>query len=188
MDTVFTARLVLRPLGEADVPAYAEIRYHPQVARWLPAAPGDPLENARRSVAYFAQCWAADGHGPWGVFRNEGGEEGALIGHGGLRVIPEFDGRTELLYALHPDAWGHGYATELGQAALRYGFERRGLPSIFAITLPDNHASQAVMTRLGMRYRKRATYRDMDVVWFEIERAAWAAGAAPPGKAAGRDG
>lgn len=97
----------------------------------------------------------------------------SAIGHGGLRVIPEFDGQTELLYALHTDAWGKGYATELGRVALRYGFERRGLPAVFAITRPDNHASQAVMTRLGMTYRKRVTYRDIDTVWFEIERAAF---------------
>ncbi len=172
MDTVITARLILRPLTGADVPDYAAIRYHPDVARWLPAAQGDPLENARRTVAYFAQCWATDGHGPWGLFLKRGDEEGALIGHGGLRVIPEFGGQTEILYALHPDAWGKGYATELGQVALRYGFERRGLPSIFAITKPDNHASQAVMKRLGMTYRKRVTYRDIDAVWFEIERTA----------------
>ncbi|TXL73884.1 GNAT family N-acetyltransferase [Vineibacter terrae] len=180
MDTVITARLILRPLIERDAPAYADIRYHPEVARWLPAsAGGDPVDNAARTIAYFAQCWASDGHGPWGLFLKEGDEEGKLIGHGGLRVIPEFDGQTEILYALHPEAWGKGYATELGRVSLRYGFERRGLPSIFAITKPDNHASQAVMTRLGMTYRKRVTYKDIDAVWFEIER-----GGPEPGRSA----
>jgi RimJ/RimL family protein N-acetyltransferase len=176
MDTVFTARLILRPLVEADAPAYADIRYHPQVARWLPpAADVDPLENARRTIAYFAQRWAADGHGPWGLFLRQGDEAGALIGHGGLRVIPELDGRTELLYALHPAAWGRGYATELGRVSLRYGFERRGLASIFAITMPDNRASQAVMTRLGMTWRKRVTHGNIEAVWYEIERGRFAA-------------
>ena len=170
MDTVITARLVLRPLADADAPRYAEVRYHPEVARWLPAAQGEVLDNARRTIAYFAQCWASDGHGPWGLFLKEGDEPGRLIGHGGLRVIPEFAGQTEILYALHPEAWGRGYATELGHAALRYGFERRGLASIFAITMPDNHASQAVMQRLGMSYRRRVTYKDIEAVWFEIER------------------
>ena len=174
MDIVITARLILRPLVEDDAPDYAAIRYHPEVARWLPAAQGDSLENARRTIAYFTQCWATDGHGPWGLFLKKGDEEGALIGHGGLRVIPEFDGRTEIFYALHPEVWGNGYATELGRVTLRYGFECRGLASIFAITSPDNHASQAVMKRLGMSWCRRVTYRDMDVAWFEIERAAFA--------------
>jgi ribosomal-protein-alanine N-acetyltransferase len=175
MDTVVTPRLILRPLVEDDAAAYAGIRYHPEVARWLPPAPGDPLENAARTIAYFAQCWETDGHGPWGIFLKSGDEPGALIGHGGLRVIPEFDGQTEILYALHPAGWGKGYATELGQVALRYGFERRGLASIFAITKPDNHASQAVMKRLGMTYRKQVIYKGIEAVWFELEREAFLA-------------
>lgn len=174
MDTAITPRLILRPLSEADAANYAAIRYHPEVARWLPAAEGDPAENAKRTIAYFAECWANDGHGPWGMFLKEGGEEGALIGHGGLRVIPEFDRQTEILYALHPEAWGKGYASELGRVALRYGFERRGLDSIFAITKPDNLASQAVMKRLGMSYRKRVTYKDIEAVWYDIDRATFA--------------
>ncbi|HJQ57224.1 MAG TPA: GNAT family N-acetyltransferase [Vineibacter sp.] len=171
METITTDRLILRPLVEADAPSYAAMRHHPEVAKWLPAVAGDAVENAGRSIAYFAQCWAGDGHGPWGLFRKDGVAEGKLIGHGGLRVIPEFDGQTEVLYALHPDAWGQGYASELGRAALRFGFERRALASIFAITKPDNQASQAVMQRLGMTYRKRVTYKDIEAVWFEIDKA-----------------
>ena len=52
--------------------------------------------------------------------------DGRLIGHGGLNYVPEFD-ETEVLWALHPDAWGQGYATEMARAALDYGFETLGL-------------------------------------------------------------
>lgn len=171
MTTLTTDRLTLRLLVDADAAAYAAMRYHPHVARWLPTVDGDPLANAQRTIAHFAQCWASNGHGPWGLFLDTGDGEGTLIGHGGLRVIPEFDGQTELLYALHPDAWGKGYATELGRAALRFGVEQRGLASIFAITKPDNIASQAVIRRLGMSYRRRVTYKDIEAVWFDIDRA-----------------
>ena len=51
--------------------------------------------------------------------------DGGLIGHGGLNFVPEF-GETEVLWALHPDAWGKGYATEMARAALGYGFETWG--------------------------------------------------------------
>ena len=96
-----------------------------------------------------------------------------LIGHGGLNFVPEFD-ETEVLWALHPDAWGQGYATEVARAALAYGFETLGLDLIFAITLPDNLASQAVMKRLGLTYRRRVDYRGFtDIVWFDIDREAW---------------
>ena len=58
-----------------------------------------------------------------------------------------------------------------GRPALAYGFETLGLGLIFAITLPDNVASQAVMKRIGLGYRKRVDYRGFkDVVWFDKSR------------------
>ena len=173
MTTLSTARLVLRPLVASDAPAYAEMRFHPAVARWLSRPEGSPQDLAERNIATFAALWDTDGHAPWGMFlRQPDGRAGRLIGQGGLRIIPEF-AATELLYAMHPDAWGKGYATEMGAAALRFGFESRGLPAIFAITLPDNAASQAVMRRLGMSWRRNVLYKDVEVVWLEIEAEQW---------------
>jgi RimJ/RimL family protein N-acetyltransferase len=170
MTLLQTERLTLRPLMPADADSYAAMRYHPDVARWLPPASGDPAELARATIERFAAAWRDLHHAPWGVFR-----DGQLIGHGGLNHVPEFE-QTEVLWALHPDAWGKGYATEVARAALAYGFETLGLDLIFAITLPDNHPSQAVMKRIGLTYRRRVEYKGFkDVVWFDIDRAAWLA-------------
>lgn len=168
MTTLDTERLTLRPLVPADAEAYAAMRWHPDVARWLPVVPGDPLDGARAAIDRFAEGWRAQGHAPWGVFR-----EGRLVGHGGLNFVPAF-GETEVLWALHPEAWGHGYATELARAALAFGFDRLGLRLIFAMTLPGNLASQAVMRRIGLTYRRRVAYKGYsDVVWYDMARAAW---------------
>lgn len=175
MTTLHTGRLILRPLVETDAEAYAAMRYHPDVARWLIGASGDPRDAARTTIAYFAGLWQTDGYAPWGMFlRESDGSEGRLIGQGGLRIIPEFEA-TEVLYAMHPDAWGKGYATEMGEAALDFGFTDKGLPLIFAITKPDNLASQAVMKRLGMQYRRNVVYKTVDAVWLDIDAATWAA-------------
>jgi RimJ/RimL family protein N-acetyltransferase len=47
------------------------------------------------------------------------------------------------------------------------------MKTIFAITRPDNRASQAVMKRLGLAYRKNVAYRDIESVWFDIDREAY---------------
>jgi ribosomal-protein-alanine N-acetyltransferase len=165
---LMTDRLTLRPLVPDDAEAYAEMRFHPEVSKWLPPASGDPLEAVRGTIERFALAWQELRHAPWGVF-----QEGRLIGHGGLNHVPEF-GATEVLWALHPDAWGKGYATEVARVALGYGFDTLELDLIFAITLPDNHASQAVMKRLGLTYRRRVEYRGLsDIVWFDIDRETW---------------
>jgi [ribosomal protein S5]-alanine N-acetyltransferase len=167
MTTVQTERLTLRPLMAADAEPYAAMRYHPAVAEWLLPAAGDPLDLARATIERFAQSWQQRRYAPWGLFL-----EGRLIGHGGLNFVPEF-GETEVLWALHPDVWGKGYATEAARAALAYGFDSLALKLIFAMTRPDNVASQAVMRRLGLLYRKNVVYKGMDAVWLDIDSARW---------------
>lgn len=51
---------------------------------------------------------------------------------------------------LHPDHWGHGYASEAAAASLAYGFDKAGLGEIVAFTTTRNTRSQAVMERVGM--------------------------------------
>jgi [ribosomal protein S5]-alanine N-acetyltransferase len=171
MTTLKTKRLTLRPLVPADAKVCATMRFHPQVVKWLPPAPGDPAEMGRSMIERFAMGWQTRRYGLWGVFLEE-----RLIGHGGLNYVPEF-AETEVLWALHPDAWGHGYATEVARAALAYGFDMLGLNLIFAMTLPDNHASQAVMKRLGLTYRRKVEYKGFkDIVWFDMDLQTWKSG------------
>jgi RimJ/RimL family protein N-acetyltransferase len=167
MTVLQTERLTLRPLVAADAELYAGMRYHPEVAKWLSVNDADPVEAARAAIARFELSWQQRRYAPWGLFR-----DGHLIGHGGLNFVPEFEA-TEVLWALHPETWGKGYATEMARAALRYGFEDLGLELIFAITRPDNMASQSVMKRLGLTYRRNVVYKTIEAVWFDINREAF---------------
>jgi RimJ/RimL family protein N-acetyltransferase len=179
MTVLQTSRLTLRPLVPADAPDYAAMRYHPEVTKWLMPVDGDPVEAALGTIGRFADQWAERGYSPWAIFR-----DGRLIGHCGLNHVAEFDA-TEVLWALHPDGWGRGYATEAATAAVEFGFGPVGLDTIFAITLPDNLASQAVVKRLGMGYRRNAPYRGFEVRYFDITREAWAS-RAPQERVQGR--
>lgn len=61
-------------------------------------------------------------------------------------------GDTEIGWHLHPDAWGHGYASEAAARVLRFAFEA-GLEKVVAVTNPANTASQSVCRRIGMRHK-----------------------------------
>ena len=56
-----------------------------------------------------------------------------------------------LFWAISPPRQGKGLATEAAQALIDYMFDIRRLARIIATTENDNHASIAVMRRLGMR-------------------------------------
>jgi RimJ/RimL family protein N-acetyltransferase len=174
MTIVTTERLTVRPLLPADAEEYAAMRFHPDVAKWLPPAPGKVQEGdfvalAHAAIERFAVSWQERRLAPWGVFR-----EGRLIGHAGLNFIEQFDG-VEVLWSLHPDTRGRGYATEAARVALGYGFDTLGLDRIFAITLEENRASRAVMERIGLTYRKRVDYKGFtDLVWYDVDRETYA--------------
>ena len=153
------------------------MRFHPGVAQWLPASAGDPLQRALATINAFAVDWSARSYAPWGAFERislhgDVAREGRLVGHVGLRFLPEFDG-TEVLYAFLPDLHGKGYAREATEASLDFGFEVVGLPSILAITLEANVRSWGLMQRLGMTRGPDGHYRGLDVVRYDIDAATW---------------
>jgi len=70
------------------------------------------------------------------------------------------DGRSRaemgLFWMVHPDYQGKGYATEAGRLLLRYAIDELRIERIIATTEYDNHASQAVMRKLGMDIRRNS--------------------------------
>lgn len=61
------------------------------------------------------------------------------------------DDGPEVGWRLAADWWGRGLATEAGQAALKFGFERLGFQRVTATIQADNQASIRVARKLGMQ-------------------------------------
>ncbi|BBK29728.1 ribosomal-protein-alanine N-acetyltransferase [Stella humosa] len=171
-DTVTTERLTLRPFTLDDLPAYVRIRDEASVRGWL-RSPDEPAAViAERSLRHFMDEWDQRGYGPWAVIDRRTGD---LLGHHGLRRLPEFDGETEILYTLTERVRRQGIGVEAGRAALAYGFETLGLDRVMAITLHDNLASRGVMERLGLTYRRDTVFKGHDVVYYALDREDWLA-------------
>jgi ribosomal-protein-alanine N-acetyltransferase len=171
-----TARLRLRPLTLADADAYhAAILSDPDVMRYLPG--GQPLPRDR--AGFTIQCqidnWARDGIGLWAVER---AEDGRLIGHCGLMHLPDST-EIEVAYALAQSVWGQGFAPEAAHAALRFGFEERGLARIVAVAVPANVASQRVMEKIGMTNEGLQPAYGTELAFYSMVRAAFRPGDAP---------
>jgi ribosomal-protein-alanine N-acetyltransferase len=90
----------------------------------------------------------------------------------------EADAPPELMYALAPEYWGQGLATEAARAVLAHGFEQLQSPRITAASDPPNAASVRVLERLGMRFTHRAALNGLYTVFYEIARPT-ATGTAP---------
>lgn len=58
----------------------------------------------------------------------------------------------EIAYFFHKDYWGKGFASELVNASIAYGFDSLKLDTIGAFARPDNKVSIRVLEKCGFRY------------------------------------
>jgi RimJ/RimL family protein N-acetyltransferase len=146
--TIATARLVLRPFIDVDRAPFFALNTHPLVVESLGSSPSRDESDAL--VERYCEEMAREGWGLWAV--EVAGEE-PFAGMVGLhRVNPALPcaPAVEIGWRLHPEHWGHGYATEAATASLDFGFGEVGLAEIVAFTTTVNTRSQAVMERIGM--------------------------------------
>ena len=74
-----------------------------------------------------------------------------------------------------PGAWGRGYATEAGLAALEYGLTEARLERVVGIAREANAASVRVLQKLGMRSLGLAVYWGTRWAKYELTAAGWRA-------------
>lgn len=143
-----TERLLLRRWREEDRGPFAALNADPAVMELFPA----PLSRAESDALLERIELGFERHG-FGLWALEMRENRAFIGFTGLAVPPfeaHFTPAVEVGWRLARSAWGNGYATEAGRAALACGFDRLGLEEIVSMTTVRNRRSRAVMERLGM--------------------------------------
>jgi RimJ/RimL family protein N-acetyltransferase len=140
-----TARLVLRGWRATDIDAYAAMAADPEVMRFL----GGVLDRPRawRQMALHAGHWSLRGYGTWAVERRR---DGVLVGRVGLWNPDGWPG-LEVGWMLAREAWGQGYATEAGAAAMRWAWTALGAEELISTIDPENVASIRVAERLGLR-------------------------------------
>ena len=183
--TLLTERLILRPFEESDLDAYTELCTMPEVRRSLRLPETFSRREAWSGLAQWRGQWELRGSGHFAL---EERATGRFVGRAGLHhpEVHDWPG-LEVGWSLHPDLWGHGYATEAGVASLAYAFDVRGETEVFSVILPDNHRSQAVARRLGLTLigeRVLSTYPEEPHGIWRIGRREWQE--APISK--GRDG
>jgi RimJ/RimL family protein N-acetyltransferase len=143
-----TARLILRPWRDSDLPLFAEQNADPVVMRYLVG----PLTRAQSDdyVAQAVRHLAETGYGKWAVEAPGVAPFVGAVGLSRVKFEASFTPAVEVAWRLHRNYWGRGYATEAARAAIEDGFTRIGLFEVVALTVLGNTASQRVMERLGM--------------------------------------
>jgi RimJ/RimL family protein N-acetyltransferase len=131
----------------------------PLVVRYVDT--GIPLsrELCVRWIEVSQRNYRTRGYGASAVIEKCSGQ---FVGCIGLIHAPD---RTfvEIIYGFLQSAWGRGFASEVVPAMLEYGFERLGLPEIYASISPENLPSARILEKSGMRVLEREDNPDGSV-------------------------
>lgn len=151
MNLIETARLTLRRLELHDASFILGLLNEPSFIRFI----GDKgVRNLKDACDYLEKgpmlSYRRFGFGLYLASLREGC---APIGMCGL-VKRDALQDVDVGFALMPQFAGFGYATESAAAVLAYGRREFGLQRIVGITDPDNHASIAVLRKIGLRFER----------------------------------
>jgi RimJ/RimL family protein N-acetyltransferase len=152
METIETARLLLRPFDHGDAPRVLDILSRIDVIRWLgnpPFVPMPDLDAARAWIDRWHDREDMPRH--WAravVVKETGVMAGTVLVAPMERIDGGYVGEHEVGWHLHPDSVGHGYATEAAEAA--FGRALAVVDEMWCGMYPDNAPSAAVATRLGL--------------------------------------
>jgi [ribosomal protein S5]-alanine N-acetyltransferase len=149
-----TERLRIRPWHGTDASAALTIYGDPDVVRWLRPFM-DPVHDTA-TMRIVIDRWtsndrsAADAGKPVGHWAVERRSDGVVVGGVSLQYVPPDDADLEVGWHLARNAWGSGYASEAGDAVVRWALHDGDALEVFALVGSRNDRAASTATRVGM--------------------------------------
>ncbi len=164
-----TSRLLLREVDQSDVEDFYKMDSDPDVARYVGGKPVQSHAKCLEAIQFIQNQYLTYGIGRWSVILKDTGE---FIGWSGLKRmdgqwVNGHTGYVDLGYRFQQQHWGKGYATEIAQATLNYGFSDLGLDNICAFADLKNTASLHVLIKIGLQRGNDFEFEGNVCVWFE---------------------
>ncbi|HEX8039476.1 MAG TPA: GNAT family N-acetyltransferase [Chryseosolibacter sp.] len=171
-----TERLLLREMLPEDYDDLFSMNSDPDVMRYM----GDGSVRSReqtmaeleRLLSYYVR---RPGLGLWATLLKDSYQ---FVGASGL-VYYDDTLNIGLTFLFAKEHWNNGYATEVSQALLKYGFEKLGLQKIVCRASVDNKAAVAVMEKIGMRQVENRAAGERIQVYYELDRKRYKAAGHP---------
>ena len=179
--TIETKRLKLRDFNPADWGSVHEYASDPEVTRYVGWGPNNEEDttNFLKRVLGSQLSLPRENYELATVLKI--GD--ILIGGARISVSDPRHREGFIGYVLNRKYWGEGYATELAEALLAFGFNEMGLHRVYATCDVDNIASAHVMEKIGMQreglpreyrlqgknWRDQFIYAILDHEWSDIK-------------------
>jgi [ribosomal protein S5]-alanine N-acetyltransferase len=156
VETFVTPRMDADRITEDDFADLFRMNQEPAVMATLGGIKSEA--QTRDFLRASIEHWQRHGYGIW-IFRTR--DEGRLVGRAGIRnVTIDNTAEVELLYALMPEFWRQGFATEMSRVILETA-ATVGITNVVAFTMATNLGSRGVMEKVGFTYER-------DFIWANL--------------------
>ena len=163
MRVIETSRFYLRPLQLSDAAGILEIFGSQEAMTYAPIRVTQRSEDAEAFVTFQQKSYARDGFGVWAIVSKQ---DDRFVGHGGL--IRQEAG-VEVFFAVVPDLWGRGVATEIASACRDHAIEVLGQHRVISIIHPKNLRAIRVAEKIGMHRAGEIRVWDRENLLFEFK-------------------
>ncbi len=145
-----TERLIVKLTSVDDFNNILTLRSDPKVQKYTTQPPATK-NDVQRFLNIVLPYQEKHGHGMASVFEKKTGE---FIGQAGIFHIGHYDLQPEIEigYRFHVKHWGKGYATEVTQALVAWGFEHLDIDTIVSFVETENVASSRVLEKSGFHH------------------------------------
>jgi RimJ/RimL family protein N-acetyltransferase len=161
-----TPRFILREMQENDLPLLGKIFDEATAMTFF--TKDQKREKAKIWIAHMLKSYKENGFGMWLCFFKESRE---FVGQCGL-MKNEIDGKEEieLGYSILRKFWNRGYANEVAQGCIEFGFKNINVPRIVSVIEKENVASVHVSKKIGMNKERQILRGQKTVDLFSIDR------------------
>lgn len=161
VETFATARMAATRIREADFDDLFRLNQDSEVAKTMAGTRSE--SETREFIRSGIEHWERYGYGFW-TFRDRA--DSRFIGRAGLRhVVIDGAPEIEIAYAVMPEFWRRGFATEMARATLDIASTLE-IRNIVAFTPPTNFGSRGVMENAGFHYERDITWANLPHVLY----------------------
>ena len=157
------------PITADHVQEMHALSVDPDVRKYLFEDQIIPVSRVEQMVAASEDCFTSCGIGFFALYINVPNDafDGQFAGFCGLRRFENADD-MELLVGINPRVWGRGLGGEAAQAVLKSAVEDCELTHVVAAADTPNQRSVRVLQKLGMSFRERKRWHELDTVFYEM--------------------
>lgn len=151
MDEIESPRTLLRRLQIQDLEDIYAMESDPEAIRYTPIPSSLTYEECRQRLQ--SKINNQKEQSPFGFWVALAKDSYDCLGM--FLLLRQEDSPYQFGFILKQDYWGQGFATECSRALLQATFTETNLTKVVACTAPENHASKAVLKKLGFKAESR---------------------------------